>query len=130
MSKADEDRRPKGVTKKMLPALRRELEQEREQLREQAEALEADFRHESWKERTSDDEAEVGSAVFERERAASLAQHARSQIARIDEALRRMDAGSYGACTSCGELIDRARIEARPQSTLCLDCQRAQERVR
>lgn len=121
---------PKGATKRMVTTLRRELEAEREQLRSQAERLEADFRDESWKDRNTDDEAEIGSAVFERERVASLAQHARREMARIEEALQRMDEGTYGACVSCGELIDRARLEARPQSLLCLDCQRAQERVR
>lgn len=130
MTKSQEETAPKGVTKRLLVTLRRELESEREQLRAQAERFEADFRHESWKDRSSDDEAEVGSAVFERERAASLAQHARSQMVRVDEALRLMDEGTYGACTSCGELIDRARLEARPQSVLCLDCQRLQERGR
>ena len=48
----------------------------------------------------------------------------------IDEALARMDAGTYGACVECGELIERARLEARPHSLLCLNCQRARERVR
>jgi RNA polymerase-binding protein DksA len=121
---------PKGITKKMLPSLRRELEEEREQLLEHARQLEADFRDESWKERRSDDEAELGSAISERERAMSLAQHARTQLAGIEEALARMDEGTYGTCVECGQLIERARLEARPQSLLCLACQRARERVR
>jgi DnaK suppressor protein len=129
-SRTSSDKPLKGITKKMLPALRRQLEEEHAQLLEHAEQLEADFRDESWKERRSDDEAEIGSAISERERAMSLAQHARVQVARIEEALARMDAGTYGACVECGELIDRARLEARPQSLLCLSCQRAQERVR
>ncbi len=129
-SSTGSEKRLRGVTKKMLPGLRRQLEEERAQLRGQAEQLEADFRDESWKERRSDDEAEIGSAISERERAMSLAQHARSQLAVIDEALGRMDDGTYGACVECGELIERARLEARPQSLLCLDCQRARERVR
>jgi DnaK suppressor protein len=128
--KADTKKTPRGATKKMLPTLRRQLEDEREQLLDQAEQLEADFRDESWKERRSDDEAEIGSAISERERAMSLAQHARTQLARIEEALARMDAGTYGACVECGELIERARLEARPQSLMCLECQRARERVR
>ena len=129
-SSAGSEKRPRGATKKMLPALRRQLEEERAQLVVQAERLEADFRDESWKERRSDDEAEIGSAISERERAMSLAQHARTQVATIEEALERMDAGTYGSCVSCGELIERARLEARPQSLLCLECQRARERVR
>lgn len=121
---------PRGVTKKMLPTLRKRLEEEHAQILEHAEQLEADFRDESWKERRSDDEAELGSAISERERAMSLAQHARTQLMAIEEALARMDAGTYGACVECGELIERARLEARPQSLLCLSCQRARERVR
>lgn len=122
-----EARPPRGVTKRMLPALRRELEEERERLRALAERLEADVREQSWDERVSDDEVEVGSATSERERAISLAKHARTQLAFVEQALSRMDAGQYGACVSCGQLIERARLEARPQSLLCLTCQRAEE---
>jgi len=46
---------------------------------------------------------------------------------KIKEALGRIDDGSYGKCEECGENIGRARLEARPVTTLCIDCKSMQE---
>lgn len=46
----------------------------------------------------------------------------RQTVLQIDEALKRMDAGAYGDCESCGESITEARIKAFPFTTLCIDC--------
>lgn len=47
----------------------------------------------------------------------------RKLIAKIDEALRRIEDGSYGYCEETGEEIGVDRLEARPIATLCLDAQ-------
>lgn len=49
------------------------------------------------------------------------------RIAAIDHALERIAAGSYGVCLRRGEPIGRARLEARPAATLCIDCAREAE---
>jgi DnaK suppressor protein len=51
----------------------------------------------------------------------------RKLIAKIKEALGRIDDGSYGKCEECGENIGRERLEARPVTTLCIDCKSMQE---
>ena len=51
----------------------------------------------------------------------------RKLIAKIDEALGRIDAGSYGKCEECGQDIGIERLRARPVTTLCIDCKAAQE---
>jgi len=51
----------------------------------------------------------------------------RKLIAKIKEALTRIDDGSYGKCEECGEKIGRERMEARPVTTLCIDCKSLQE---
>jgi DnaK suppressor protein len=43
-------------------------------------------------------------------------------LAQIDEALRRIEAGVFGSCESCGEDISEARLRAQPSTTLCIDC--------
>ena len=43
---------------------------------------------------------------------------------RIAAARRALAAGTYGTCTECGAEIPAARLEARPEATLCIDCQR------
>ena len=49
-------------------------------------------------------------------------------IAKIEEALRRIDDGSYGFCEETGEPIGLARLEARPIATLSLEAQERHER--
>lgn len=51
----------------------------------------------------------------------------RKLIVKIKEALARIDDGSYGKCEECGENIGRERLEARPVTTLCIDCKSLQE---
>jgi DnaK suppressor protein len=52
----------------------------------------------------------------------------RKLISKIDEALRRIDEGSYGYCAETGEPIGIARLDARPIATLSLDAQERHER--
>lgn len=51
----------------------------------------------------------------------------RKLIGKIKEALGRIDDGTYGKCEECGENIGRERLEARPVTTLCIDCKSLQE---
>ncbi len=46
------------------------------------------------------------------------------QLERIRAALHRLDDGTFGECTMCGEPIDRRRLEFAPEVSTCLDCQR------
>ena len=52
----------------------------------------------------------------------------RKLIAKIDEALRRIDDGSYGWCEETGEPISLGRLEARPTATFSLEAQERHER--
>jgi len=51
----------------------------------------------------------------------------RKLIAKIREAIERIDDGTYGICEECGEEISVKRLEARPVTTQCIDCKTAQE---
>jgi DnaK suppressor protein len=51
----------------------------------------------------------------------------RKLIAKINEALERIDNGTYGICEDCEEDISEARLKARPVTTLCIDCKKKQE---
>jgi DnaK suppressor protein len=48
-------------------------------------------------------------------------------LKKIDEAIARIDDGSYGVCESCGGQIAMKRLEARPVTTLCIECKTEQE---
>ena len=49
-------------------------------------------------------------------------------LSRIDEALGRIDDGSYGECEDCGEDITIKRLESRLVATLCIGCKEQEER--
>lgn len=51
----------------------------------------------------------------------------RKLVTKIDEAIARIDEGTYGVCEDCGEEIGLKRLEARPVTTLCIDCKTLQE---
>lgn len=44
------------------------------------------------------------------------------EIASVKRALARIEDGTYGECVRCGEEIAPARLEARPEAALCIDC--------
>ena len=47
-----------------------------------------------------------------------------TRIAELEEALERLEGGSFGLCQSCGRPIDVERLEALPQAELCIECAR------
>jgi len=51
----------------------------------------------------------------------------RKLMNKIEEALGRIDDGSYGVCEGCGEEIAVKRLEARPVAKFCIDCKTSQE---
>jgi RNA polymerase-binding transcription factor len=48
-------------------------------------------------------------------------------LGKIDEAIRRLEAGGYGVCAECGAEIAEARLKALPFATLCVSCQEREE---
>jgi RNA polymerase-binding protein DksA len=51
-------------------------------------------------------------------------------IVAVTEAIGRLDAGTYGSCAACGDAVSKARLEALPEATTCIDCAtRAEHRV-
>lgn len=63
----------------------------------------------------------------ERDLAFALNEREITQLADIDAALARIDAGTFGECTDCGQAIDDARLRARPEAARCMPCQERAE---
>ena len=51
----------------------------------------------------------------------------RRLISKINDALDRIEAKTYGVCEECSENISDERLKARPVTTLCIDCKKKQE---
>lgn len=50
-------------------------------------------------------------------------------LAKLDLALRKIDDGSFGVCTQCEEPINKKRLDARPETQLCIRCKEEQEQT-
>ena len=53
----------------------------------------------------------------------------RKLIGKIQDALARVEAGTFGRCASCGRPISAARLRARPVTDLCISCKTESERL-
>ncbi|MER7682102.1 TraR/DksA family transcriptional regulator [Streptomyces sp. NPDC096934] len=75
-----------------------------------------------------DDQADTGTKNITRESEMALAANAREMLVQTERALEKLDAGTYGLCENCGEPIGKARMQAFPRATLCVECKQKQER--
>ncbi|MEK6223958.1 MAG: TraR/DksA family transcriptional regulator [Thermodesulfobacteriales bacterium] len=64
----------------------------------------------------------------DRELSLMLADRERGKLTLVDNALHRIEIGTYGICGSCDEVIDKERLIAMPFTKLCLSCQEDIER--
>lgn len=72
--------------------------------------------------------ADQGTDTMEREMAFSLASREGRYLHHLNEALERIESGTYGICRSCGKEISKTRLEAVPNATQCIDCKTVEEK--
>ncbi|MGV9253781.1 TraR/DksA C4-type zinc finger protein [Streptomyces sp. NPDC003697] len=75
-----------------------------------------------------DDQADTGTKNITREHEMALTANAREMLTQTERALARLAAGTYGLCETCGKPIGKARMQAFPRATLCVECKQKQER--
>lgn len=66
--------------------------------------------------------ADSGQVTAERGEAEALASALRDTLSEIEDALGKIEAGTYGRCESCGGEIQAARLEAMPAARFCIAC--------
>ena len=71
--------------------------------------------------------ADVADFTYQRELQLTTSTILEREAQQAQEALRLGQEGKYGICQNCGQQISKERLEARPEATLCIDCQREQE---
>jgi DnaK suppressor protein len=69
-------------------------------------------------------QAAAASQVFEQQRDLALREKNELQLAAVEAAVARLDAGTFGTCVRCGRPIAPERLEALPWAAHCIDCQR------
>jgi RNA polymerase-binding protein DksA len=67
--------------------------------------------------------AEDATLVFEQGRNVGMKRAEERLLGDVEDALKRMDEGTYGVCRRCGQEIDSARLRAMPMASHCLSCQ-------
>lgn len=65
---------------------------------------------------------------YNRELMFSLSDNERSTLLQIENALKRMEEGTYGRCANCGQTVNILRLEAVPWARFCIDCQELAEK--
>jgi RNA polymerase-binding protein DksA len=67
--------------------------------------------------------ADLGSETYELGRQLALDRHQDKQMKEVQVALERIEKGTYGYCESCGKAIEFQRLDAIPETSLCLECE-------
>jgi DnaK suppressor protein len=101
-----------NMRKSLLGAVRENVKEERDYLKAPA----------------TGDIYDLATTERERELSLLLGDRAREQLNEIDEALRRIEDGSYGYCEECGEKIGIGRLKAMPFTQLCVECKSRMEK--
>lgn len=100
------------------------LEDEREQTLERLERLRV-----ALKEEVEPATDEGYPDIYEREKNLALLQRLEQKLESVSRALRLEQMGNYGICERCGQPIDPERLDALPDTTLCLRCKQEIERL-
>ena len=75
------------------------------------------------------DEIDTASSEVNLQFTGRLREREQGLLSKIDAALKKIDAGEYGECRSCGEDIGVKRLKARPVAELCIECKSEQEKL-
>lgn len=113
------------MNERQLEYFRRKLLAWKDEILEESRATIANLQHETV---SLPDLADRATSETDRALELRTRDRQRKLVAKIDEALRRIDDGSYGYCEETGEPISLSRLEARPIATLSLEAQERHER--
>ena len=117
----------KALTKKELKKFQELLEEKRKAVLERARQM---LSVENMALDTNDlpDEMDLASSEYLQSFEFRLRGREKSLLSKLDLALKKIDDGSFGICEICEEPIGKKRLEARPETTLCIKCKEDQER--
>ncbi|HNX91390.1 MAG TPA: TraR/DksA family transcriptional regulator [Candidatus Omnitrophota bacterium] len=73
--------------------------------------------------------ADMASDLYDRELSLEITETERERLYALDDAIKRIDEGSYGKCDMCGGEIPKLRLKAMPQAQYCIKCQQKRENI-
>ena len=118
----------KALNKKELKKFQELLEEKRKSVLERARQM---LSVENMALDTNDlpDEMDLASSEYLQSFTFRLRGREKVFLDKIEKALRKIEDGSFGTCEECSEEISVKRLEARPETTLCIRCKEDQERM-
>lgn len=123
------------MTKKELEHFKELLLEKRREMLEDLDALKDNQGNSTMKDSSGENSAytyhmaDVGTDNMEREKAFFFATREGRFLYHLDQALDRIEKGTYGLCQECGEPISKDRLEAVPHARLCITCKSNEEQA-
>ncbi len=117
----------KGAGKNRYNELKKMLEDRRRELMNEVQGRIRDVRSDSSKDREVLDQGESSEVDIQEDIEFALIQMKAETLTKIEEALRRLEEGTFGYCFECGEEISERRLRALPFAVRCKDCEEARE---
>ena len=124
----------KKLTKKELTEFKKIILKRKEEIVDDIKQISDDTLKKSQKEASGDISgytyhmADVATDNYDREFSLGLASSDRDFIYELEDALKRIEDGTFGICESCKSLIAKNRLKAVPHAKLCLKCQEKKEK--
>lgn len=124
----------KKFTKKELTEFRKLLANKKEAIIEQIAHLSEDTLKKSQKDASGDISgytyhmADVATDTYDREFSLGLVSVDRQLLYEFDDALKKLEEGTFGICEDCKTLITKNRLKAVPHARLCIKCQEKREK--
>ena len=116
-----------AMSKEQLEEFQKQLTEKRDEIvRRAQQTLEQDMTLDS---DDLPDEMDLASSEYLQAFTFRLRGREKNLLDKIQRALERIDAGTFGICEECDEPISIKRLQARPETTLCIRCKEEQERV-
>ncbi|MDD4908767.1 MAG: TraR/DksA family transcriptional regulator [Candidatus Omnitrophica bacterium] len=124
----------KRMTKKDLTYFRKLILQRKEEIVTEIKHISEDTLKKSQRDAAGDISgyayhmADIATDTYDREFSMGIASNERKIVYDIDDAIKRIEDGSYGICEDCKGIIAKTRLKAIPYARLCLKCQEKREK--
>lgn len=124
----------KKFNKKELAEFKKIILKRKDEILDEIKHIDADTLKKSQKEASGDISgyayhmADVATDTYDREFSLGIASNGRKLLYELDDALKRVDEGTFGICEDCKVLISKSRLKAVPYARLCIKCQEKREK--
>ena len=133
-AKREASRLKKKLDKKQLDEYRRLITRRKSEILDDINHITEDTLKKSQKDASGDISgytyhmADVATDTYDREFSLSIASNERQFLYELDDALKKIEEGTFGTCEDCKSLITKTRLKAIPYARLCLNCQQKREK--